>query len=705
MLDFFRKYQRYFFFVIAVVIIVSFAFFGSYSAISSFERKKEIVVGKAVDGSKILYSDIEQLARLLSAENNLVEKEFLKTGVAGRLATAYFEPLKKTWETQFDRAKRYRFYSHSTFAFHNARDLWERFSPGSVKLIEDFQKREAVTPDFFESWAQLYSLQVQCSPEIIKRVLLYQQSQYHIPPDQALLHDSCSLFGLRTMQEWFGRDFLELLSQFVLNGSAIAKQKGYTASRADAQEDLKARIGNLDALQAVGLRKDDAIRLWQKALVFLNYYKDMGSATLTDELAYRRMAEFKGEAAILEVYQPPEELRFRQVDELIAFEGYSRLACKRNANPLKAPEDLLPVETVEKNAPELVSSLYSIRFAEADKRKKGATLSLREIWNWQLQDSHWLELSAAFPEVGVGEDHFALLERLSPAKRSSVDEWTRLRMVDEHPEWIEQQLSQAEVAEKEIFLFSDGSCEGMSIPKNASSFASFIQKSANGNALEAPVRYQLENGKVLSITDVKLVSEKKVLSFAEAKRFNRLNVERTLEQAYSKIRISLPTLFQTESGGWKPLSQVRELAIREIFKDLFSSIDREENISKKQPLEFYCTHRFSHAMREALESLKKDASSNFGLWAIEQSERTSEEFMKEPFILQTGDWSPVFVPPNGEITFYFVKERSVKPSSVLHQIEIGHEVLAADTKRVLAEQLLEVMQRKQAIVLPIRGDE
>ena len=232
-----------------------------------------------------------------------------------------------------------------------------------------------------------------------------------------------------------------------------------------------------------------------------------------------------------------------------------------------------------------------------------------------------------------------------------------------------------------------------------------LKRAAQGDRDDQLNAYPLENGKVLRVVDVSPVHEKTILSFMQAKQLERLNVDAFLETEYRKIRTLSPTLFKTESGDWKPLTQAKELMIRELFKDLFTAIQNDEGVKGKLPLEFYWTHRLSYPMKEALASLKTDASSDFGLWTVEQSERTSEEFMKEPFILQTGDWSPVFVPPSGEITFYFVKERSVKPSSVLHQIELGHEVLAADTKRLLAEQLLEVMQKKQAIHLPIRGEE
>ena len=75
--------------------------------------------------------------------------------------------------------------------------------------------------------------------------------------------------------------------------------------------------------------------------------------------------------------------------------------------------------------------------------------------------------------------------------------------------------------------------------------------------------------------------------------------------------------------------------------------------------------------------------------------------MKQPFILNTNQWSDVYVPSNGEIVFFFVKDRAVVPTPVLEQIQQGKQTLSGDVQCLLADQLLALALKKQAIILPL----
>lgn len=64
MLDFFRKYQRYFFLVITVVIIISFSFFGTYSTLGSNAWREQIAF-KAVNGHEVTRADVDEMTDFL----------------------------------------------------------------------------------------------------------------------------------------------------------------------------------------------------------------------------------------------------------------------------------------------------------------------------------------------------------------------------------------------------------------------------------------------------------------------------------------------------------------------------------------------------------------------------------------------------------------------------------------------------------------
>ena len=69
----FRKYQRYFFLLVTVVIIISFSFFGTYSTISNVSPREQTAF-VAIDGTEISRAELDQLVMFIStdAEDKLV---------------------------------------------------------------------------------------------------------------------------------------------------------------------------------------------------------------------------------------------------------------------------------------------------------------------------------------------------------------------------------------------------------------------------------------------------------------------------------------------------------------------------------------------------------------------------------------------------------------------------------------------------------
>jgi hypothetical protein len=715
MLEFFRKYQRIFFIFVTVVIIVTFSLFGSYKTMNQTESRKDIVVGHAIDGSKLKYSEIKQLSALLGAESGktgVLGKEFLQTGAAEHLAAAFAGTLKADWQSRLERAKRCRFYVHPAAPSLNAQDIYNQLAPGVIDEVRALQSSEELQPGFFASWSHLFLLQEQCPGELMRRILLYHERQNQIPRDPHILNEDFSLCGFRGAHEWFGANFLDLVSQFVLNGAIQAEEKGYQATKAEAEADLLQRFSYKDAsletvLHSIGVMKSDAVELWQRTLLFLRYFRDVGQSVLVDDLPYRRFADFANETAKLDVYHLPAELQFHSIDDFLSFEVYARLAC-RPYEILSLPTQLLDVAEVEKEAPELVSTLYRMKSQEIDLRKIGARLSMREVWDWQLEKSHWEALLAAFPEINNlnGKDNFQKLEKLDPDRRAAIDDWSRRQIVEQHPDWIENELMAAPIKECEAAIFANGEIDGMPI-RSVSAFQGLLEKACGSDreAIDILYRFREEGqSEIRRITSVEKIADRTILSFADAKKKGRIKVDRFLDERRPP-----------HGADWKPFGEIREDLIRQTFGNLFSAIDDRETgndwMPGKGPLSFYFSHRFHHLMQEALSSLLDGNSAlRCGLWTIEKCERTiprtsSEEWiMKQPFILKTDQWSDVYVPMNGDIVFFFVKERTVPASPILEQIQHGKETLSNDIQCRLTDSLLAAALKKQAIVLPLKSE-
>lgn len=721
MLEFFRTYQRCFMAVVAVVIIFSFSFFGTYSSMGSFEKEKDFVVASAIDGSDMRYSEIRELSQLLELDgpSQLFQTTFLKTGLGERLYSAYYEALKGEWSSRLAKARACRFYSHPAFKHLDAKQVWSHLVPNLLDEIDTLQQYEEEDPRFFSQWAKVYSLQESIAPEMVRRILLYQQNQEGAPPDDRLLHGDFSLFGCRTLRDWFGTDLLHLASQFLLNGAALANQQGYQVSMQEARADLKGRLNQTGLSQNdVGVLTNRVLPTWKKILGFLRWFEEVGQSALIDPLSFQKVHEFAGQKAEMDLYSLPQELQFSAVEDFLAYETYCFFACQKPRDAFSFPREYLPISSVKKAAPELTASVYRIRFTQVDPMELAGAFSLREVWDWQIQDASWSGLCERFPQIeplAEPAKRFAVLEKLDSALRRKVDEWSRIAMVRKDVPFIEKRLRNGEKRDA-LLTFTNQQVKEIPI-QNAERFEKLLLQASESDpeALSALQFYQeSDRGPYLSVDQVELVEKDSIVSFKEARERGQIPIERFLQERYDCIKGRYRREFQTGDGQWKPLKEVREQAIRKIFSELFQQMDEREKEGQwergKGPLEFYVSHRFSELMRRALSAFQSNEQIEPGIWRLQKQdlviERSkSEEWMqKEPFLVSVDSWSPIYMPSDGNIAFFYLKNREIPQEPILDRIHFGKERLSLEAQRCFADELLELALQKQALVLPLRTE-
>jgi hypothetical protein len=154
-----------------------------------------------------------------------------------------------------------------------------------------------------------------------------------------------------------------------------------------------------------------------------------------------------------------------------------------------------------------------------------------------------------------------------------------------------------------------------------------------------------------------------------------------------------------------------------VFADLIQQMGQE-----KEPLAYYASHRLEIPAKEALGAFKKNpedpkwlaindenpVSRQFKLVKNERSiqRTTKDEWMKEQvFIMMPNEWSPISVPADGNITFFYFDKRKENQEPILSQISYGKEVIAADAQRYVAKSLLSKMNGKKSIVIPVYNKE
>ena len=75
---------------------------------------------------------------------------------------------------------------------------------------------------------------------------------------------------------------------------------------------------------------------------------------------------------------------------------------------------------------------------------------------------------------------------------------------------------------------------------------------------------------------------------------------------------------------------------------------------------------------------------------------------EEAFVMVPEQWSPIHVPPDGDISFFYFEEKKPHRDPILEQVLFGKETIAADAERYVAERLIETAKKKNAIVIPLQ---
>ncbi len=695
MLQFFRKYQKGFFIAVTAAVVISFCFFGTYGNMGEHERPKDVEVLVGVAGKPIMQQELNSLMRLLATSSydslreerngmpnflndGVIEKEFLSTGLGVLMAKRYFEDLKPEMETRLQKVKSYRAYVHPHTPQISAEALWARFSPQFLqryKLLKT--KSNEANIDSFAAMSQLYLDQLMLPSDTIKQVLGMQQNQMGITPDPLLVHADLSLFGFKTLSDWFGEGFVKLCAQTVLNMAQMAEVRGYDVSREDVRNALfeniytgyqqAVRQGNLEAEQAnnyyqmamhgMGMDEPMLLNAWRKVMLCRLMLSDAGGSVLLDPLAFRQFESYAKESAIVDFYELPQELRFLDFRSMLKFQTYIEavaLSPEQVRNDLSLPFQFASVEAIEKRAPELVERMYSLEWTTVNLDEIAGSISLKETWEWESQEANWEILKKNFSElvpfsVKSAQERIDALARLDKKVRGKIDHFARVKMIESDRKRIDAALQVAPLVSREVGVRSKGGAFIFDGVKDRSELIALMEKAALQGAAPNAESQKLQNysadGKnYYRIAVVKRDASKSVLSFAAALREGTLDsvLDARLEAGYPDARKKSPQLFMHANGQVKPFHEARDAIGKIAFADLLKKIEEKyrayygflPGVEGDLPLHFYSNARLlTHTAkaREHLASggrdpkwLKREASVGHNLdeqWSLSLQER------------------------------------------------------------------------------------
>ena len=189
MLKFFRKHQKFFFFIVTFFIVISFSFFGSFrSYLPAQKEEVDSVAGRCIDGSSFTLKELTAVSRLLTQEtiksgmpnllhDDFLEKSILRPQLAERLAAAFFPFLSRDLEERLERVKSYQPYVHPEVPFICADKVWESLAPKVNEHLQELKAQLKAQPKTLSLLASLFLEQKKIPPDLVKRMLLLQQKQ------------------------------------------------------------------------------------------------------------------------------------------------------------------------------------------------------------------------------------------------------------------------------------------------------------------------------------------------------------------------------------------------------------------------------------------------------------------------------------------------------------------------------------------------
>lgn len=754
MMKFIRKYQWYFYVVVTTMVVISFSFFGTYGAVSN-AAGRDVTAFHTIDGRPVPRSELEEMALFISTDSfdklmtgpylganflndGVIQNSVIETGLGTVLIQQFPEIYRGDLETRLHREKRYTPYTHPELPFISAKGVWNYFAPSINSQLEYVQQStNPLDPSVVKAKMGLYLAERRFPSYALSQMLHYQEKQYG-KPDPNLNRVDLSLFGYRSLDDWFGPRFSRMVAEMIINSAVLAEQKGYRVSNEEAWADLL-RNGQKSfhdlttngivvapslndyingQLRRMGMDASKATKIWRQVLLFKRLEEDLKQSQLIDAQTLASLNQYSLEEVEGNQYQLPKPLQFSDFKNLEHFEIYLDQIAKRGSKgDLMIPKEFLSVSEIQRNAPELVQKRYLVEVSKTDLKKLQMQISLKETLDWELDENHFNQLKKEFADLGVSQSgaldqRIQALSNLDAPQRAKVDAYAMREIVLAHPEWLERGLEASKPETMTLSIRFKGGKAPLAGINNSQALMDLLDKES------FVAKYSQDQDHYYRIRVLDRSSGPEALTFEEAEKAGVLAQlsKKVLEPYYLQIR-ETETGFKKDNGSWKEFSEVEEKVAQEYFKPLLSAIEKQNNQTSMIP-DIAASLRFQYYANQVKSELEKKGSSPFveakkapetnpqklgsrpslsqQFLFIEEPKtiaRSSEEAdLEQVFALKPGQWSPVSTPPHGDITFFQVKAAQIKndPQQMFSQAAklndlIGNEAFLGYFKGVIQE--------------------
>ena len=527
MFTFFRRYQRAIYFVITAVIILSFSFFGTYSAFTS-GRGDDPVVIRTEDGTKITRSEYSEYVHFLSTDcqgsetgfynvlnDGVIPNDIIATGIGEALARRFASDVGPEWALKFSREKTFQPYHHPKIQFLSAMRIWNYFAPD---LKRAFERYSSANPDdpakLYHCKADLYVAERKFPPERLRYMLMYQQMQLKwIEPDAALQTKPMGLFGYGQVTDWFGTQFIDKACEFIIQTAGKAREEGMSVSSSEALASLlqNAEKALKQNPQSDGMTADDlfrktlhelnidqsrAVAIWSDVLLFRRSLIDLPRNIVINDQPFHELMAQLCEARELDCYQLQPSLRCNSTRDLYKVQTWLDSVTPRPSreDSFLPPKAFLPADEVVSTYPEFVERRFILNVSSATFEDLSKNIRVRDLRNWEVESEGWDLLVKEIPSLASEESpnidkRHELLDALPAPQRAKADLIAKEHIIATHPEWIEKALAAAPAKVLAVNIRLQGPMSALAGIDNRQAFIDELMKAPLGEPSDALKAY------------------------------------------------------------------------------------------------------------------------------------------------------------------------------------------------------------------------
>lgn len=740
MLGFIQRYQKSIFAIVAVLISISFLFFGIVPKGASSIPDKVAYVTTSKE--KIKQSKFEGVKTLLLTNNgeyslygpilgphyfteNFFVSDLMKPGFLNLLYNKFSTELNKEIEEKYKQELAFQPYIHPNAAFLNAQTIWSIHAPNLQHSLETY-KNSLDPKKQFEAKQNLFLAESKFSSLALWQMLSENERQFDwVPNDPNLNPQRLNLFGYHSLEDWFGEKLIQKASEFIFEVNAIAKQQGYRLTDQEAEQDLIqqnqinfSRIKALGVedfqnsddyfnakLRHLGMNRVQLISLWKELLIFRRFFQESGNAAILDSLAFSKFEQVATEKIRANQYTLPPSLHSASFEDLMKMEVYLE-ALGKPLNQLSLNFKRKECEEVAASYPQLVETPYQLQYKEINLTSAALSIRVQDIWNWKLDPQNYSTLSERFPELKLaGEPNSELfqthLENLDALTANRVDQFVREFLFKGNKEWLEKAFMMADSKIEEVCVRPNGQglpFKGLELFDQKENFLSDLSNYERSNEQRGDnLPFTFDQHHYYQILALDKMGPMRLVALEKLKQEHQLD-----KMLHKKLNEYLGHETKFQRG----LTSAQKKVALKLFNPLKEHIVAEFLTTHKESEQefseaFYCQYRFYHEMQAALNFMKENGKTGEkysfnGLWTLEESSQTlvrylaPQKVMEDLLPLSEGQWSAVNL-YGEDLEFYHVFEKLQNNGRHVMQREYKNQI-GVELKKARAQEILNQLQ-------------